>query len=345
MGKIKPPLDYIPPPEQNEKPHLSWTQINMYLRCGMQYYFRYIKGLKCPPNNALLIGLGTHLTVEANMRYKLENNRMLPRDEIESRAHENVLRIADEDGVYCVAGQTHRYVVDESRRVAAICSLAHYDIIAPKLRPKYVEEPFKLKMPDFPYDIHGRIDLEEEPLTATNTPIIRDTKTTRMLKSRELAAQDQMTIYAAYALRKYGIMPSMYVDSIVWGTKKVRVVPIQAEREKFEIVVLGRRIAAMARALKKGIFLPSLSDQWWCNEKWCGYWHKCPYARRIHVSEGALANAKELCNVQRCKDVPAKLIGKVHAESRSEAQPRRGGKRAGPDGGAGLAGAGGTKLW
>ena len=35
------------------KKHLSVTQLKMYLRCPLQYKYRYIDGLKIPPTSSL----------------------------------------------------------------------------------------------------------------------------------------------------------------------------------------------------------------------------------------------------------------------------------------------------
>ena len=42
--------------DKPKKPSLSDTALNMLYRCAMQYFYRYVEGLKIPPGIAQLIG-------------------------------------------------------------------------------------------------------------------------------------------------------------------------------------------------------------------------------------------------------------------------------------------------
>lgn len=52
-------------------PHLSVSQISMYLRCSLQYWFRYIQGIKAPPNLKLTVGKAGHEGLEFENRQKV----------------------------------------------------------------------------------------------------------------------------------------------------------------------------------------------------------------------------------------------------------------------------------
>ena len=58
--------------------HLSVTQLKMFLRCPLQYEFRYIKGLKVPPVEAMTLGKSIHSTLEENYKQKIETKKDLP---------------------------------------------------------------------------------------------------------------------------------------------------------------------------------------------------------------------------------------------------------------------------
>ena len=57
--------------------HISISQINMFSMCELQYYFRYIEGLKIPPRSSMTIGTATHKGVEKMYRDIQEKNRYL----------------------------------------------------------------------------------------------------------------------------------------------------------------------------------------------------------------------------------------------------------------------------
>ena len=44
------------------KPYLSPTQLDMAAKCGMQYQFRYVDGLKIPPAVAMVAPSGENAT-------------------------------------------------------------------------------------------------------------------------------------------------------------------------------------------------------------------------------------------------------------------------------------------
>lgn len=45
-------------------PHLSISQIGMFMRCPAQWMFRYVEGIKIPPSAAMIKGTATHEGVE-----------------------------------------------------------------------------------------------------------------------------------------------------------------------------------------------------------------------------------------------------------------------------------------
>ena len=59
-------------------PHLSVTQITMYLRCSMQYWFRYIQNVIAPPNLALANGKAGHSGLEHDNITKIATGSPAP---------------------------------------------------------------------------------------------------------------------------------------------------------------------------------------------------------------------------------------------------------------------------
>lgn len=62
--------------------HISFSQLNMLLRCGMQYEFRYIKGLKIAPSGSMIRGRSCHKSEESNFKQKIKTNFDLPTEQV-----------------------------------------------------------------------------------------------------------------------------------------------------------------------------------------------------------------------------------------------------------------------
>lgn len=58
--------------KQRSVPHFSFTQLQMLLRCGFQYMFRYKEGLKERPNLPMANGSAGHLSLQLNNLHKIE---------------------------------------------------------------------------------------------------------------------------------------------------------------------------------------------------------------------------------------------------------------------------------
>ena len=82
------------------KPYLSPTQLETLSKCGMQYYWRYIEGLRVPPGIALIKGGAVHTSVERDMRAKAEIGGLLPSEYIADIARDAVHTRWEEFGVH-----------------------------------------------------------------------------------------------------------------------------------------------------------------------------------------------------------------------------------------------------
>lgn len=54
---------------------ISISQVKMFQRCPMQWYFRYVQGLKVPPKSALIIGSGVHAGQENIYKSKMTEGK------------------------------------------------------------------------------------------------------------------------------------------------------------------------------------------------------------------------------------------------------------------------------
>ncbi len=60
------------------KDHLSTTSRRMYLRCGRQYWYRYIEGQKMAPDSSLALGVAAHSSLSAGFALQVKTGTHPP---------------------------------------------------------------------------------------------------------------------------------------------------------------------------------------------------------------------------------------------------------------------------
>lgn len=249
-----------------EKPHLSPSQLNMLARCPMQYKYRYIDGIKVRPGVALTIGSTVHESVEDDLRHKMDNEGVLMEDEnvkdnAASRFEANFLK--DEPDL----GEMEKGTAKDQ---SVTLSVLHHVALAPMIEPVALEEKLPLILNGFPFDLLGYIDIREYEA-------IRDTKTKgRTPPKSEIDTDLQFTVYSLLYKKHFGTIPDIHIDCIV-KTKKPKAVTISTSRSKAHHQQLIRRIEIASQIIEAGIFAPALPGTWWCSERFCGYWSRCPF--------------------------------------------------------------------
>ncbi len=265
-----------------ERDHLSATALQMHQRCPKQYEFRYIEKLIIPPGVAQIRGRSFHQGVAHNFRQKIETRSDLPVDEIQEATADSVdaefageLFLLPEErsaGLSYLKGRTK----DEA--VSMVC--LHSKEIAPAVQPILVERRITLK-PDkdkFPAEIVGYLDLVDEQ------DFIRDNKTSKKTPPKTAAeTSQQLTIYALLFRALTGRKErGVSLDTVIRTEAGNMSVNIQeSKRDSADIEILKKRMGISLASIKTGIFPPTNPDNWWCSEKWCGYWDGiCPFGRK-----------------------------------------------------------------
>lgn len=273
--------DFGPAPHAGRKPHLSISQLTMLARCGEQYRFRYIEGIKAPPGVSLIIGSGTHAAIEADLREKLRTGELLPDAAIADVAADATRERWANDGPVVHEGDPGE---GEAVDTAVALAQAHHRQLAPQIAPVALERGFVLDLPGFPFDLMGYVDIEEAAR-------IRDTKTAAKSPSGPEADQsDQLTLYHLDATVR-GKSPTVALDYLV-KTKVPKVVTLESTRGPEDHARLLRRVEIAAKVIQAGAFAPTNPDNWWCSAKWCGYYERCAFGARKAVSVALIDPAR-----------------------------------------------------
>lgn len=271
-------------PYQNEKPHLSPSQLDMYCRCGEAYRRRYMEKEIIPPAVAMLRGTAVHAGAETNFKQKVRSHEDLPVKTIvdiaaakftERLYAEGVQLTGDEvqEGVKAVCARA----LDETAKLAKL----HAEQAAPEYQPTHVEEFVRLSLPGH-YDMLGVIDVLDDKKRIT------DHKTSGKKKNQdEVDNSTQLTYYAAAGRKLLGEPVSeVRLDCLITTATPSRQV-LKSTREKRDFQVLAARINAVAQGVQAGNFPPAPQGAgiWWCSGRFCGYHSTCPYVNANRKSE------------------------------------------------------------
>ena len=258
-----------------KKPQLHVSALEM--KCPEAFRRRYMENEVIPPGVALIVGTGTHHSIDVNLTAKIQTGSLLSIGEVTDAARDGVNN-AWEKGVKLEGDEALRGVkavkgeaVDKAVRLATL----HATQKAPTLKPTHVERKWVIEMPSSPVDLAGRIDIQEGAVA------IRDTKTSGKTPAANCAERSlQLKAYVLAVRTIDGQSPKKaYLDYLI-DTAKPKAETFEASPDVQDFNVLLRRVETLTIAMEKGVFIPVEPTHWCCDPKWCGYHSTCRYVRQ-----------------------------------------------------------------
>jgi len=255
-----------------ERDFHSFTSMSTYIRCGLQYEFRYGQGIKTPPAVAVIEGSAGHKGQELNYKQKIESRIDLPigdvLDAVSTTFDDRAGEVEDWED------QKPGDAKDEIINVMRVVHKEHFPII----QPVEVEEERFFDVGSQPFKVYR--DLKDE------NGWVRDTKFTKRAKSQGDADNDLQLTVGSYLDKTEKVCFDCMVKS-----KKPRVAVIPSHRGPEHWAKLESRVPKILDAISKGIFLPADPTSWACSKKFCGYWNICEqgakYKATVIVDVGA----------------------------------------------------------
>lgn len=248
-------------------PKLTLTQsmIGMFEKCGMQFYFRYIEGIKIPPAAALSVGHSVDTGITTNLSQKIQTQVDLPEGDVldaTSTAFEKVRAETDWQDLN----------PDSQKDVAIGCVKAHHKEIAPKIEPIATQITMKHELPELV--LEGTADIIEKDGT------IADSKTAKSAYDEDAVHTSlQAAVYSyLYAQTTRQLPKGFRFDVMVKPTVRLpaRTMQVTGQVTQGQVNNAIERAKIVERAVKAGIF-PYASEQgYWCSKKMCGFWNMCP---------------------------------------------------------------------
>lgn len=261
-----------------EKPALHISQMNTLFMCGEKFKRIYLDGDFVPSSKDLVIGIATHKPAEANLIHKVENDVLMPidqvmsiaRDAFEDEWNKKEIVINKKDAGKSLA-DIKGTAIDLTVKLSALHAKECAPVINPckaveGVRPHGVERKFRINTGDqFTHDIAGMIDVEE--LCG-----IRDLKTSGMNKAQSMADDSlQLTCYSMAYLVLNGRLPEYSDIDMLVKNKVPKYVKGSSIRTQAHFDVFLARFKSCCDAIEKGIFLPSDPTHWGCSPDWCGF--------------------------------------------------------------------------
>ena len=241
------------------KPHISQSQVNKYLKCGLQYKYHYIDKKKKPSNGYMLRGSAIDNSANVHFQNKIEGGKGVSSSQFVDYAV-NYHDENSEDIEFDIPK-------DKSKNAVAELSAVYYEGFG-MMEPSSVQLKLEQKYDD-DLDFIGYADMwfPDKSLVLDNKVWMRDKRA-----NPDLTKDIQMVKYAEIlGAKQVGLSVVTYVNRV----PKVKLI-IQDITQK-HIEVVKRRIDKAVEGIRKEVYTPPDHSVWWCSEKWCQNWDECDF--------------------------------------------------------------------
>jgi putative RecB family exonuclease len=250
--------------EEPARPHISVSQINMYLRCPAQYMFKYIYRIKTPARSFLTKGKAIHKGIEHNFRQKKETCQDTKLAEVLE------ITAAEFDDLRIDTQWDEEEDPDQIREETIALAAMYHSQIAPSIQPDLIEQRITIPLDDeLGWDLLGIIDLGDQE------GFIHDTKTSK--KSPTAGEADKSLQLTAYYLlyRAFtGREPAGCKLDYLVQTKNPKVVSLESKRTEREITRFRNIARTVIQAIQSGNYYPNPNSMM-CSKDNCDYWELC----------------------------------------------------------------------
>ena len=250
--------------------HLSVASIRTYLQSLYRWRLRYLDNMYEPTSGAAIIGAAAGAAEGASFHHVIQAGAPLATEAVLDLYSDEFDERAERDEVDWHAEKPGQ-AKDQGRDALAV----YHERLAPQVRPVTVERRVELSFDGADWTFVGYLDVE----TAENR--LLDVK----VKARMLAQPDADSALqpAAYlAARRAEGHPADGFDYHIMrrGTHPDTGV-VTTERTNVQLDAFLVRVATVAREIawraEYDVWQGAPEGAWWCSERWCGYWHSCPF--------------------------------------------------------------------
>ncbi len=242
------------------RPHLSVSQLKMYIRCPLSYFFRYICDIKTPPTGDLTLGRTIHHTLKDNYRQKIKTGHDIIVSHITELFSEYWEREVGETEFK--DGENPGKLKDDGVNLLK----AYFDQVAPSVQPVEVEREFLIDTVGTKLPLKGYIDLIDDK------QCIIDHKTTKRSFPENTAEKDvQLTAYSLAFRTLYGQEEKGVRLDVMVRNKQPKIQQLYGKRTQADIDRFSRLAGQVENAIRGGFYYPN--EGYLCGN--CGYQGMC----------------------------------------------------------------------
>lgn len=249
----------------NKVNRLSFSAIDMYMRCGEQFRRRYILGEKTKPSIAMIDGISYHDSAAKANVAKRDGKPHTAGTMIES--YVQTLREKTEGVELDWEEETENTLFMKAKKLWPDFARTVYA----KYNPDMVEEWVELEIGGVP--VVGVVDLTTKKKGHTHwANHVWDYKTSSRAKTQKDADN-------SLQLDLYSIITKKQESGLITFVKSANpyVATVRAHRTPQQLAWATQVIQSVWKSIQLDAFpLARIDGQaWWCSEKFCGWWSVC----------------------------------------------------------------------
>lgn len=237
--------------------HLSYSQVDSYKICPLQYKYSYVLNVPTPPKHALSFGITIHDTLR-DFHTALMFGDKVTVDNLLAMYEKNWQPLGYMD-------EEHRQMRFEEGKKLLRRYFEKY--VGEELRPLALEKSFNIKIGGKRF--FGRID-RIDPLLGGGVEIV-DYKTGAAKDQKFVDKDDQVAFYAIAAKEALGMEPKKLTYFYVESNEKV-----STERTNEQMQKTKKEVVEVIKKIKDGQFGATPGTH--CT--WCDFKDICPFAKK-----------------------------------------------------------------
>lgn len=248
--------------------------------CGVAFERRYIlKDRRSSNTVPQTVGSSVHLSARVDLEAKRASGSALDdevipdlaADAFEKHWEGGAPTINEADGY----GSSKEDVKGAAKDQVIALGQLHHTHVAKIAVPKLIECRVDYRLPGYPFDLMGFVDLTE------TDDSVRDLKTrAKKPNVNDVANSVQAAMYSFIIEKETGVKVPRFTLDVLVKTKTPKFVQVSAV--PLDYSHLYQRFDRIAKVIESGAFLPADPGHWKCSPKFCDYWDDCPFgaARR-----------------------------------------------------------------
>lgn len=231
----------------------SISQLRMYAKCQLQWYWKYVMGIEVPITSSILVGKACHKTIEQLYLFKRSKKVSMRADQMLYIYREEFNRIMNQENIV-FDDENPNKVMESGASILQIYHREIYPLIYPKSLEEHIEVSFESPVS---FGFHGYLDMIAVDKDGENDYIVDNKTTKRSYAEGVIDGDTQLTAYDYLFRVKYNKIPSSLNIHTLVRTKEPKLQILSCgPRSEIMIQRFLKMLALVAKSIDSGIFIP-----------------------------------------------------------------------------------------